>query len=68
MGDVFYGLNRGDGEANPSAVQIAASTNSTDVELRISDAKGLTRNEVRNLVLSILSRMLEGTNSNYPSA
>lgn len=66
MASVYYGQNRGTDDANPEVVTVGASTGSTDVELRIDTGKGLTRNEVRNIVENLVNRVIDGRNTSYP--
>jgi hypothetical protein len=46
MADHFYGINRGKLELTPVSIVRGTSTGSTDIELRVADAAGLTRKDV----------------------
>lgn len=40
MADLFFGMNRGDFDGEMDNVQVGTSTNSTDLEVRISTGAG----------------------------
>ena len=46
MSDHFFGINRGNDGLIPVQVVRGSSTGATDIELRVADAKNLTRAEV----------------------
>lgn len=46
MADHFIGLNRGQQGVKDSDFTYGTATGATDVEVRIADAKGLTRQDV----------------------
>ena len=67
MASRFIGINRGQSEFS---VVEAASTNSTDVELRVDTGKNLTKNEVRMAMIMIENYLLKNTTippSNVPA-
>lgn len=59
MASVFYGINRGQSDAQPYVVVEGASTNATDIELRIDTGKGLTKREVDTLTGNIIRYILD---------
>ncbi len=50
MADHFVGLNRGQEGFLFSDFTTGTSTGATDVELRVADAKSLTRKDVHNII------------------
>ena len=42
MADRFFGMNRGDLDGEMDNVQVGTSTNSTDIEVRVSTGVGTT--------------------------
>jgi hypothetical protein len=72
MADTFFGLNTGDPEVE-SSVQVGASTNSTDIELRVTHndigvaGQKITRQEVARKLRTVLSEYIEsGQNTTWP--
>lgn len=65
MASRFFGLNRGQDEMNPDAVTSAASTQSTDVELRVDTGKGLTRHEVVRITEALLRHVADGRSTDF---
>lgn len=67
MASRFIGINRGQSEFS---VVEGASTNSTDIELRVDTGKNLTKNEVRMAMIMIENYLLKNTTippSNVPA-
>lgn len=60
MADHFYGMNRGANPLLPSSIVIGTSTGATDVEVRIADAKSLTREDVYLILQRIADRIVVG--------
>lgn len=67
MADTFFGMNLGDLEVE-SNVQVGSSTNSTDVEVRITHtaAHTPTREEARRLLEVIREYICSGLNTTWP--
>ena len=73
MADTFYGINTADPEIE-SSVQVGATTNSTDIELRVTHndigatGQKLTRQEVvRKVETAILMWIESGLNTTWPT-
>jgi hypothetical protein len=58
MADHFVGLNRGQEGFNYSDFTTGTSTGATDVELRVADAKNLTKKDVHD-ILEAFERFFE---------
>lgn len=64
MADIFIGYNRG-ADLSPDKATEGSSTGSTDVELRIDTGKGLTRQEVTDIVEAITRYLNDGRTAVY---
>jgi hypothetical protein len=53
MADHFIGLNRGQSGLTQSDFAVGATTQSTDVELRVADGASLTKLDVENITKAI---------------
>lgn len=60
MGNVFYGLNRGQSDEQPFLVASGTSTQGTDIEVRLDDTKALTKSDVENALQSIMNYIRGG--------
>lgn len=67
MADTFYGMNLGDLEVE-SNVQVGSSTNSTDIEVRITHTASHipTREEARRFLEVIGQYIMSGFNTTWP--
>lgn len=65
MASIYLGLNLGDETMSPDKVQEGASTNSTDVELRIDTGKSMSRLDVTNLTEAILRALQDGRSTYF---
>lgn len=72
MADTFYGINAADPEVE-SSVQVGSSTNSTDIEVRVThndigvSGQKITRQEVARKLCEVLSMYIEsGQNTTWP--
>ncbi|MGD9878914.1 MAG: hypothetical protein AB7F22_07855 [Reyranella sp.] len=61
MADHFLGINRGVPGTKDSDFTYGTSTGSTDIELRVADAKALTREDVVK-ALEAFSRFIDSPN------
>lgn len=66
MASVSFGINRGQSEqdGNVTIGTLAVSTN--DIEVRIDQTKGLTRNDVRRALEVITREIVNGLQSSIP--
>lgn len=67
MADTYFGINLGDPEID-SSVQVGSSSNSTDVELRVTHTSGHvpTRLEIYRMVEAIRDYIVSGLNTTWP--
>ncbi len=71
MADTFFGLNTGDPEVE-SSVQVGATTNSTDLEVRVTNSdvgvtgQKITREEVQRKLDVIGEYIVSGLNTSVP--
>lgn len=69
MASIFIGLNRGQNTMGSDVggdVAEGASTQATDVELRIDTGKSLTRMDVTNLTEALLRYLQDGRTAVFP--
>lgn len=70
MASIFIGANRGVPDLGPDVqsggIQEGASTQSTDVELRIDTGKSLTRAEVKIITTRLLEYLEDGRTAVFP--
>lgn len=64
MASVYYGQNRGDNNWDDSVVQAGASTNSTDIEVRIDTSKSWTPAEAWEAAQNIMRFVISAHNTN----
>lgn len=72
MADTFFGLNAADPEVE-SSVQVGSSTNSTDIEVRVThndigvSGQKITRQEVVRKLEMVINKYIEsGLNTTWP--
>jgi len=72
VADTFFGLNAADAEVE-SSVQVGSSTNSTDIEVRVThndigvSGQKLTRHEVARKLCEVIAEYIEsGLNTTWP--
>lgn len=68
MADTYFGLNLGDAEID-SSVQVGSSSNSTDIEVRVThDTPTPTRLECYRALEAIRDYIVSGLNVTWPVA
>lgn len=72
MADTFFGINTADPEIE-SSVQVGSSTNSTDIEVRVThndigvSGQKLRKQEVARKLIQVLAKYIEsGQNTTWP--